>query len=148
MGRSSESFNKKEKEKKRLSQKQQKAEKMEGRKAQAKKGKSLEDMMAYIDENGNLSSTPPDPGKKRIVNAEETQIGVPKGQNEETGLRTGTITFFNEEKGYGFITESDTGASIFVHIKEMSERAYEKDKVVFEVEKGLKGLNAVNVRKS
>ena len=52
MAKSKETFNKKEKEKKRLKQKQEKMEKMQERKANATKGKSLEDMMAYIDENG------------------------------------------------------------------------------------------------
>jgi hypothetical protein len=76
MGRSQETFNKKEKEKKRAKQRQDKAEKMEERKANGKKGKSLDDMMAYIDENGNISSTPPDPRKKKIFNSDDVQIGV------------------------------------------------------------------------
>ena len=61
MGKSGETFNKKEKEKKRAKQKKDKAEKMEERKANVKKCKSLDEMMAYIDENGNISSTPPRP---------------------------------------------------------------------------------------
>ena len=67
MARSKETFNKREKEKKRLKQQQEKREKMEERKANAKKGKSLDEMLAYIDENGNLSSTPPDPKKKKCL---------------------------------------------------------------------------------
>ena len=69
MAKSKETFNKKEKEKKRLKKKQEKMEKMQERKANAEKGKSLDEMMAYIDENGNLSSTPPDPesGKYLIM---------------------------------------------------------------------------------
>ena len=66
MAKSKETFNKKEKEKKRLKQRQDKAEKMEQRNANAKKGKSLDEMMAYLDENGNLTSTPPDPKKKKV----------------------------------------------------------------------------------
>jgi hypothetical protein len=65
MAKSKETFNKKEKEKKRLKQRQEKREKKEERKANAKKGKSLEEMMAYIDEDGNISDTPPDPRQKR-----------------------------------------------------------------------------------
>ena len=67
MAKSKETFNKKEKEKKRLKERQEKKERMEYRKANATKGKSLDDMMAYIDENGNISSTPPDPKKKRVL---------------------------------------------------------------------------------
>lgn len=58
MARSGQSFNKRKKEKQRVRQRQEKREKMEERKA-AKKEKSLDDMLAYVDENGNLSSTPP-----------------------------------------------------------------------------------------
>ena len=59
MAKSQETFSKKEKGKKKLKKRQEKQEKMEDRKTNAKKGKSLEEMMAYIDENGNISSTPP-----------------------------------------------------------------------------------------
>ena len=77
MARSQETFSKKENEKKRLKKKQDKKEKREERKANSNKGKSLENMMAYIDENGNLSSTPPDPRKKKIVKSEDMQISTP-----------------------------------------------------------------------
>lgn len=59
-----ESWNKKDREKKKQKAKMDKADKMKERKENAKKGKSLDEMMAYIDENGNISSTPPDPRKK------------------------------------------------------------------------------------
>lgn len=60
MARSKETFNKREKEKKRLKLRQEKQEKREERKANTAKGKPLEEMLAYIDENGNISSVPPD----------------------------------------------------------------------------------------
>ena len=59
MAKSKETFNKREKEKKRAKAKQEKAEKMRERRANATKGKSLDDMLAYLDENGNLSEQPP-----------------------------------------------------------------------------------------
>ena len=65
MARSKETFNKREKEKKRLKKQQEKREKMEERKAQ--KVSSFEQMLAYVDENGNLSSTPPDPKKRKVL---------------------------------------------------------------------------------
>ena len=104
MGKSGETFNKKEKEKKRAKQKKDKAEKMEERKANVKKGKSLDEMMAYIDENGNISSTPPDPNKKKVFKQEDMQIGVPKHVpgEDENPIRTGVVAFFNDEKGFGF----------------------------------------------
>jgi hypothetical protein len=75
MPKSKETFNKKEKEKKRLKQQQEKKERAEERKANKRDGKSLEGMMAYLDENGNLSDTPPDPRHKRIFRQEDMQIG-------------------------------------------------------------------------
>ena len=147
MGRSQETFNKKEKEKKRAKQRQDKAEKMEERKASGKKG-SLDDMMAYIDENGNISSTPPDPRKKKVFNSEDVQIGVPKQViNEEDAFRSGVVTFFNDAKGFGFIKDAQTGESVFIHVNQLSERIAENDKVNFEVEMGAKGPSAINVKK-
>lgn len=60
MAKSKDTYSKKEKEKKRLKQREEKKEKMEQRKANPSKGKSLDDMLAYIDENGNITSSPPD----------------------------------------------------------------------------------------
>ena len=74
----SESWNKKERQKMKVKQRQDKAQKMQERKENAKKGKSLDAMMAYVDENGNLSSTPPDRRKKVEIRAEDIEIGVPK----------------------------------------------------------------------
>ncbi|WP_266205919.1 cold-shock protein [Pontibacter kalidii] len=149
MGRSQETFSKKEKEKKRLKKRQDKEQKKEDRKASSSKGQDLEDMLAYVDDEGNITSTPPDPTKKRKeVKQEDIQIGVPKQEDlEPTDLtRTGTVTFFNTSKGYGFIKDSDTQESIFVHQNDLSGPVKENDKVTFEVERGLKGLNAVNVK--
>ena len=140
---------KKEKEKKKAKQRQDKAEKMEERRANAKKGQSLEDMMAYIDEDGNISATPPDPKKKRTFEIEEIQIGVPKQVEgeEEDPMRLGKVSYFNESKGFGFIIDSLSNERVFVHIKELEERIQENDKVSFEIEQGPKGLNAVRVKK-
>jgi cold shock CspA family protein len=148
MAKSKETFGKKEKEKKRLKLRQEKKEKMEERKANAGK-KSLDDMMAYIDEDGNISNTPPDPKKKKVFNLEDMQIGVPKYQaEEEDPIRTGVVSFFNESKGFGFINDSKTGERVFIHVNQLTEAIYEQDKVTFEVENGPKGLNAINVKKS
>lgn len=149
MGRSTETFSKKEKEKKRIKKAQDKIDKAEDRKANSNKGKSLEDMMAYIDENGNISSTPPDPGKKKKFNSDDIQIGVARQEDIPMDtIRTGKITFFNESKGYGFITDLQTQESIFVHVNAFVDPVKENDKVTFETEKGLKGLNAVKVKKA
>ena len=150
MSRPTETFNKKEKEKKRLKKQQEKKEKAEERKSTAVKGKSLDEMMAYIDENGNITSTPPDPTKKRKqINVEDIQIGVAKQQpsDQPEGPRKGTVTFFNESKGYGFIKDLETQESIFVHINGLVDPIKENDKVTFETEQGQKGPNAISVKK-
>jgi cold shock CspA family protein len=149
MARSQQSFNKKEKEKQRAKQKQDKQEKMEERKAAAKKGKSLDEMMAYIDENGNLSSTPPDPSKMKTFSQDEIEIGVPKQKpmDPADAIRKGVVNFFNSAKGFGFIKDSASGESIFFHESNLSERLKEGDKLSFEVEMGMKGPVAINIQK-
>ena len=149
MAKSQETFGKKEKQKKKAKERQEKAEKMEERKANAKKGKSLDEMMAYIDENGNISSVPPDPKKKRIFKQEDMQISIPRYEagNDEEVIRTGVVTFFNDAKGFGFIKDLQTQESIFIHVNQLSEPIKENDRVSFEVQMGPKGPNAVNVKK-
>ncbi len=149
MAKSQETYSKKENEKKRKKKQQDKEEKREERKANSNKGKSLEDMMAYIDEDGNLSSTPPDPRKKKIVRSEDMQISVPRRGAEDAAevIRSGTVTHFNDSKGYGFIKDSQTQESVFVHINALDGPIKENDKVTFEVEMGQKGPNAVRVKK-
>jgi cold shock CspA family protein len=144
----SETWNKKEREKKKQQNKKEKAERKLERQERAKDGNNLESMMAYLDENGNLSSKPPDPRKKIIINAEDIEIGVPKQEpvNPEDLIRKGIITFFNDSKGYGFIKDLETQESIFVHINSLTEPVKENNKVSFEVEMGPKGANAVNVK--
>jgi cold shock CspA family protein len=148
MARSKETFNKREKEKQRLQQKQQKRERMEERKANAGKAKSLNDMIAYVDENGNISSTPPDPSKKKIFNAEEIEIGVPKQTTDpDTDTNTGFVDYFNEMKGFGFIRDKRNGERLFFHVNQLQEQIKENDKVGYDIERGAKGFNAVNIKK-
>jgi cold shock CspA family protein len=105
-------------------------------------------MFAYVDENGNLSSKPPDPKKRIIVQAEDIEIGVPKHEpvNPEDLIRKGTVTFFNDSKGYGFIKDQVTQESVFVHVNSLTQEIKEHNKVTFEIEMGPKGANAVNVK--
>ena len=144
----SESWNKKERQKMKKKQKQDKAEKMQERKENVKKGKSLDEMMAYVDENGNLSSSPPDRRRIVEVKAEDIEIGVPKfvplTQAELT--RSGKITFFNYDKGFGFIKDQVSQESVFVHVNNIAGRVKENDKVSFEIEMGHRGPSAINVK--
>jgi cold shock protein len=58
----------------------------------------------------------------------------------------GTVKFFNSTKGFGFISPSDSGEDIFVHISGLVDEIRENDTVSYEVERGKKGMNAVNVK--
>lgn len=148
MAKSQETFNKKEKEKNRLKKQQEKREKKEERKANASKGKSLDDMIVYVDENGNFSSTPPDPAKKRTINQEDIRISVPSQEDIDpaTLIRTGTVTFFNDSKGYGFIKDLKSQDSIFVHVNSLKTPIKQGDKVTFDVEMTPKGPSAIDVQ--
>ena len=149
MAKSKETFGKKEKEKKRLKQRQDKQQKMEERKAGAKKGKSLDEMMAYVDENGNLSATPPDPRKKKVYTLESIETGVREQPKEEVdNVRNGIVSFFNDAKGFGFIKDLQTQDSVFVHVNELSEPLKENDHVNFEVKRTPKGFSAINIKKT
>ncbi|MEI9959412.1 MAG: cold shock domain-containing protein [Ferruginibacter sp.] len=61
-------------------------------------------------------------------------------------IRKGTVTFFNTDKGYGFIKDAETQESVFVHINALKDKVNEGSKVIFETEMGPKGANAVNVK--
>ncbi|AXY72579.1 cold shock domain-containing protein [Paraflavitalea soli] len=147
MARSQETFNKREREKQRIKKAQEKQEKMKERKENKEKGTSLEDMMAYLDENGNLTTTPPNPGQiRKTFRQEEIQISVPKQEDRPAEeARTGVVAFFNDHKGFGFINDAQTGERIFVHVNNLSGPIKEHDKVTFEVERSPKGFVAVNV---
>ena len=147
MGRSQETFNKKENEKKKQKKRKDKEEKREERKANASKGQGLESMLAYVDEDGNFSSTPPDPKQKKVIAQEDIRIGVAKQEDIVPDVvRHGIVSFFNESKGYGFIKDQETQESIFVHLTGLVDPIKDNNKVTFEIERTPKGLSAVNVK--
>ena len=147
MAKSQQTFNKKEKEKKRLKKKQDKQQKKEERKNNPQSSE-LEDMMVYVDEDGNFTDTPPDPTKKKKINAKSIEIGVPKREDVplET-VRKGVVEFFNDSKGFGFIKELETQEKFFVHVNGLIDDIQENNMVTFELERGMKGMNAVKVKK-
>ena len=61
-------------------------------------------------------------------------------------MKTGTVKFFNEVRGFGFIKVDETGEEVFVHKSDVQGRLRENDAVEFEIQKGKKGLNAINVK--
>ncbi len=146
MGRSKETFSKKEvrnkKEKKRKEKEKRRLAKKEG-----ENKKSFDDMMAYVDENGMITSTPPD-RKREEVNIEDIEISIAKRSPDEKidPIRKGKLSFFNESKGYGFILDSETNESVFAHVNNFLEDIQEGNHVSFELEKGPKGPIAVRVK--
>ena len=151
MAKSQQTFGKSEKEKKRLKKREDKKKKKEVRKANSKKGTGFDNMYAYVDEYGQLTDTPPDPAKKIIVDAESIVIGIPKkvaGEEEDfNSNRQGKVSFFDSSKGFGFILDIQTQEKFFVHVSGLIDEIMENDKVEFELEKGMKGMNAVRVKK-
>lgn len=148
MGKSQETFSKKDKEKKKAQKRRDKADKKEERQANSSKGMPLDAMLAYIDENGNISDTPPDPKKMREISTDDIQLGAGRlDVDPADAIRNGKVTFFNDDKGYGFIRDLKSQESIFVHINNITEPIKENDKVSFEVETSPKGPSAVRVTK-
>jgi cold shock CspA family protein len=147
MAGSQETFNKKDKEKKRLKKRRDKELKQAERKANSQGG-GLENMIAYVDENGQITDTPPNPANRKKIDAASIELGVPKREMIETPtVRKGRVDFFDSSKGFGFIKELETQERFFVHVNSLNEVIKESDLVDFEVERGLKGMNAVRVKK-
>ncbi|WP_299433383.1 cold shock domain-containing protein [uncultured Maribacter sp.] len=151
MAKSQQTFNKSEKEKKRLKKREEKRKKMLARKEEAKENGKKGIPMAYVDFNGNLVDTPPDPSMKVEIEAEDIVLGIPKkveGEEEEFDpVRNGKVSFFDTSKGFGFIIDSDNQEKYFCHVSGLIDEIAENDKVSFELEKGMKGMNAVRVKK-
>jgi len=149
MAKSQESYNKKEKEKKRLKKKREKLERREQRKLEkAEKGpRTFEEMLSYVDENGNLTSEKPDPNKKIEIKVEDIVLGAsPRDNSAMDPNRRGKVKFFNDDKGYGFLYDGASEESVFVHINNIVDDVREGDKVTFQIEMGPKGPSAVNVQ--
>ena len=143
----SETWNKKERERNKQQKKKEKLERRQEKKLAPKGSNDLESMLAYVDENGDLSSKPADPRKKVVINAEDIDITSNRPEsNPEDQVQVGVVTMFKTDKGYGFIKNLDTQDSYFFHINSLIDPVKENNKVSFEVEKGPKGLSAVNVR--
>ena len=147
MASSQETYNKRDQEKKRLKKRLDKQQKLADRKANSQGG-GLDNMIAYVDENGQITDTPPDPANRKKIDAKSIEIGVPKRETVETTIiRNGRVEFFNHSKGFGFIKELDNQEKYFVHVNSLAEEITEGDMVSFEIERSFKGMSAVRVKK-
>ncbi len=137
------SFNKRELEKKKEQKRKEKQQRKEDRKAGG--SKSFDDMIAYVDENGMITSTPPDPDKKQEVDLDNIAVSTPKKDETEEIELKGRVEYFNHEKGYGFIKNLSGIEKYFFHISNAPENITEGNMVTFELERGEKGMNAVKI---
>ncbi|HBK31947.1 MAG TPA: DNA-binding protein [Porphyromonadaceae bacterium] len=139
----SNSFNKREIEKNKQQKRKEKQQRREERKNNPTN--SFEDMIAYVDANGVITDTPPDVTAREKIDIEDIVISTPKkDEEEETALR-GRVEFFNADKGYGFIKQIGSVNKYFFHISSAPATIAEGNAVTFELERGPKGMNAVNI---
>ncbi len=143
MGRSM-TYNKRELEKKREQKRQEKLKRKEDRKAN-NGSSSLDNMIAYVDENGMITSTPPDPGNKQEVDVSTISVSTPQREEEEVVPLRGRVEHFNQGKGYGFIKDIGSTEKYFFHFSNAPEDISEGHIVYFELERGKKGMNAVRI---
>ena len=126
--------------------KQQKREEKQKRKEERQSNgvSSFEDMIAYVDENGVLHSTPQE---RSVVDIEaaDIAISIPKKEDVEVLPPTGVVEFFNPSKGFGFIKDSKSGEKYFFHISSAPNEIAEGNQVTFEIERGPRGMNAVGL---
>ena len=116
---------------------------------QSSGSRNFEEMLAYVDENGVITSTPPElnPNKEEIKQ-EDILISTPKQEDIETPtVLKGRVDYFNESKGYGFIKDLGSDEKYFFHVSNNTlTDISETDIVTFELERGLRGMNAINIR--
>jgi cold shock CspA family protein len=137
------SFNKRENEKKKQQKKLEKQKRKEERKGSGKS--SFDDMIAYVDENGIITSTPSDRQQKEEIEQDEILISVPKREKEESVIHRGRVEHFSSSKGYGFIKDMAGTDKYFFHISHAPRDIAEGRTVTFDLEKGNRGMNAVNI---
>ncbi len=145
MAQSQNAYNKREREKQKEKKRKEKEEKKTARKESGKKS-GLDDMLAYVDKNGVITSTPPVEVREEM-DIENIEISVPRQSEavKEAG-KTGTVIFFDEKKGFGFIKDDRSKFEIFVHINNVQGKIKEKDQVSYEIEENQKGKSAINVK--
>lgn len=139
------SFSKKENNKKKSKKLQDKQSRREERKDNNNKGKTLDDMIVYVDVNGHFTSVPP-----HLQNREEDLAKAKKAQEsaaiDPDADFTGIVTYLSD-KGYGFITEDETGENIFFHLGQVTVPVEKHNKVRYKKEMTPKGHRAIDIRK-
>lgn len=136
-------FGKRENEKKKQARRLEKQNRKEERKSSGKVS-NFDDMIAYVDENGSITTTPPDTNRiKEKIKSEEILISTPK--QEPPTIRKGRVEHFNTSKGYGFIKDLAGTDKYFFHVNNVLADIVENDIVTFDLEHGKRGMNAINI---
>lgn len=107
---------------------------------------TFEEMIAYVDQYGVITDTPPNPAEQVEVKLEDIEVSIPTDEEiaKELAL-TGEVKFYNDDKGFGFIKDKETPEQYFFHISNAPKDIEKNDKVTFRLEKSPRGLNAVAV---
>ena len=105
---------------------------------------SFDDMIAYVDENGMLHSTPPETPKAKIE-LEDIVISTPKQEARIEEPMQGRVEYFNTSKGFGFIRDKENGEKYFFHISSAPDDIAEGNEITYELERGTQGMNAVRI---
>lgn len=146
-----ETFSKRERRKKKIERRREKEFRRDERRQLPVKQKSLEEMMAYVDENGNLSDTPPDPKNAYKAAVEDIVIDIPRAlPDDPDAIPTGVVSYFDPSKGYGFIINDQTQERLFVHVNSFAEPTTELsigDKVSYTPTRSPRGMQATAVVK-
>ncbi len=139
------SFSKKENNKKKQKKQQDKISRREERKTDNNKGKSLDDMIIYVDINGNFTSLPP-----HLQNREEDSAKAKRAKKAQADMATsdfsGVVSHMSD-KGYGFITEKNSNETIFFHFGQLNEPVKKHDLVTYKKEQTPKGYQAADIKK-
>ena len=139
----SQSFGKRENEKKKQAKRLEKQKRKEER--QAGGTASQDDMIAWMDEKGNIVDTPPELRKKQEIKLEDVAIATPKKDDTEPEPLKGRVEYFNTDKGYGFVKDLASTEKYFFHISSAPADIAEGNIVTFELERGTRGMNAVRI---
>ena len=119
---------------------------MAARREAKARGEYKQDEFVYVDYNGNFTETPPDPAEKEQISLESIVISPTKKEELDSRVQ-GKVTFYDEEKGFGFIKNPLNQDSYFFHFSECEDLLSVGDKVEFELIRGEKGMNAVKIIK-
>lgn len=138
MGQSQQTFRKKEIAKKKLQKRKEKEERKAQREDSNDKGKSLEEMFAYVDENGNISDKPP---VKKYEFKEEDLVRP----EVEDVYSFGKVSFYNEAGQYGFIRDTETRENVYFNFKILGFVLHQDQKVKFKSQSSRQGLQVTEV---